>query len=104
MGIKEKRWHGEKAKDTETKWPLPAGSENPHVVIVVSDPSAEESLEALTLLKEADINYEVEVKVRKISNDEGPLPWLLSASNGAFSGLNQINWYVRTFQGSPLAY
>jgi hypothetical protein len=86
------------------KWPSPMGSRNPYVVLVIDNPESLETKEAVRLLKKAGIKFEIEDNGWEKDPRDGPLPWLISASQGAFSGLDQIKWYVKTFKGTILAY
>jgi hypothetical protein len=85
-------------------WPSPADSENPHVVLVVENPDDQDTKEAESLLQEAGINYVVENNGSRKDPADGPLPWVMTATNGAYAGVAQIGWYVRTFGGSCLQY
>jgi len=73
-----------------------------YVVLVVDE--GEASKEALKLLEEAGINVKVENNGIPKDPKDGPLPWLITGSNGAFTGLEEIKWYIKTFGGTPLAY
>jgi len=69
--------------------------------LVVDD--SKDSKKAIDLLKKNGIKTRIIVGKNRPPN-EPPYPWLISSSNGAYTGLDGVKHYIEVFGGTILVY